>query len=144
VNAIMNLSPESLADLASQYLEITHPLLHLVKHRIDTARALDALVHDRPLPLRDEADDDRLTGGDLMWAVGILLNAMEGDDDATQNERDVSCGWLRPRAEIRHGDEPVQCLLPADPHMELSHSEGPATSTRPASCLRGDDGDGSR
>lgn len=143
VNVITHLSPESLAELASQYIELTHPILHLVKHRIDTARALEALVYDRPLPLRDEADDDKLTGGDLLWALEKIFNAIEGEpNDATQDERDMSCGWLRPRAETHGGDGPVQRLLPADPGMEHALSEGPAASTRPTSRLRDDDGDG--
>lgn len=77
-NVIKSLSLQALSDFHSQYIEITNPITRLVKDRIDGARALDALIHDRELPLRDEVEDDRLTGGDLTWAIGILINALEG------------------------------------------------------------------
>ncbi len=143
MNAIEHLSPKALADLYSQYIEITHPLLQRVKDGIDRARALDALVHDRPLPLRDEVDDDRLTGGDLAWALGVLLNAMEGDDDATQKESGEPMSSRRLRG---RGIEPrsLPSLLSPDALLGRAISEGAAGSPRPASRVRELDGNGSR
>ena len=143
MNALKHLSPESLATLASQYIEITHPLLQRVKDGIDRARALDALVHDRPLPLRDEVDDDRLTGGDLTWALGILLNAMEGDNDATHEES----GEPMPSGRLREGGQQprsLRSLLSPDALLVHADSEGAAGSPRPATRVRDVDGDGSR
>ena len=144
MNAIEHLSPESLAALTSQYLEITHsPFLRRVKDGIDRARALDALVHDRPLPLRDEVDDDRLTGGDLAWALGILLNALEGDNDATQEEsrEPMPGGRLR-----TGGQQPrsLSSLLSPDALLVDEDGERAVEAPRPATRVRDVDGDGSR
>lgn len=141
-NVIKSLSLQALADFHSQFIEITHPLTRLVKDRIDGARALDALIHDRELPLRDEVDDDRLTGGDLMWAVGILINALEGDiGNATSKETQVSGGRLRQGGQQHQS---LRSLL--SPHALLvdENSEGATEAPRPTPRLRDDDGNGPR
>lgn len=142
MNVIKSLSLQALSDFNSQYIEITNPITRLVKDRIDGARALDALIHDRELPLRNEIEDDRLTGGDLLWAIRILINALEGDTkDVKKIEEPMPCGRLQQGGQQHRS---LRSLLSPDALLGQPHSEGTTATSRPTSSLRDDDADGSR
>ena len=47
-------------------------LIGLMKERIDYGRALEATLLGRPLPVRDEADDNRITQDDIDWCMEKL------------------------------------------------------------------------
>ena len=52
-------------------LLVTDPsnLISLMKERIDQGRAMEAVLLGRPIPIRDEADDDVITDDDIDWCM---------------------------------------------------------------------------